>query len=555
MLRPLLASLALLVPLAHAQEAPEPADLIVFGKIFTSSEPPLIDGLAVRGNRIVAVGTREEIEPHRGSQTRVLDNGTDSVVPGFNDAHCHFTVTYALLGGVDLTAAHNLEEVLALVAAYADKHPDEPVIEGRGWDLADMEGFEFPTAADLDAVVPDRPVILSSEGPHGYWVNSAALARAGIDSETSFSPATIVIRDEEGSPAGIFLGRDLLGLFDFTSFSPPFSSAEIAAMKEALRAGLAEAASFGVTTVHESVPTLLLPFFAKLHDDGELTLRFHVWGSAAGGPQHHMRMAKEYGRREWITFGTLKIGLDGMPGLRTAHMLEPYADAPDTRGFSSIESAQLADMVKFANRWGVRVALHATGDASVRMSAKAFAPGNAAKGARNRIEHAFLVTPEDVKRSAAAGIVLSVQPGFLMQDLAKNRFYERFFGAERCATVLPLRSLIDAGVVVAFGTDFGLTPIDPMVGLFAATARQTRLGEPAEGWFPDERISLEEAVIAYTYGSAYAEGAEAYKGTIEPGKLADLVLLSGDIFASESQALLNTHVVTTIVDGKVVYER
>jgi hypothetical protein len=547
--------LLVLVPFCAAQAAAparEPADLIVEGQVFTAAaEAPWAEAVAVRGELVAAVGTRAEIAAWRGPETRVLSAGPGVVVPGFEDAHCHFTVGFGLAQDVDLSAATSLAEILALVSAHAGAHPEDEVIEGGYWDLADIPGETYPTAAMLDEAVADRPVLLWSDGPHAVWANTAALERAKIDENTPVPRATVFVRDAEGAPSGTFLGRGLFGLFSFTSFP------DVEALRAGVRRGLAEARRLGVTSVHDSVPSFLLPFLAELHDAGELTLRFHVWGSLVpgpfgGGPDEHLAQAKSFGRADWITFGTLKGGVDGMPGLRTAALLAPYADAPATSGLLMADPERLAAAVRAAHEKGLRVALHSTGDRGVRTALDAFLAARE-EGIHDRIEHAFLVAPEDVARAGKSGAIVSVQPGFLSLDLAKGRFYERRLGPERVAETMPLRSLLDAGAVLAFGTDFSLTPLDPMVGIHAAVARCTLAGEPAGGWVPSERITVEEAVRAYTLGSARAEGAEGRKGTLAPGMLADLVVLSADVFTLEPAKLLDVRVVHTVVGGRVVY--
>jgi predicted amidohydrolase YtcJ len=546
----------LVLILSWAQQATPsaraPADLIVEGKVFTADEQhPWAEAVAVSAERIAAVGSREEVSAWRGERTRVISAGKGVVVPGFNDAHCHFTVAFGVEQEVDLTSATSLAEILALVKAYAEAHPADEVIGGGYWDLADIPDETYPTAAMLDSAVADRPVLLWSDGPHGLWVNSAALKKANIDERTSAPPGTVFVRDEQGAPSGVFLGRGLFGLFRFSPLP------DLEAVHANVRRGFDEARRLGVTSVHESVSPLLLPYLDELADSGELTLRFHVWGSLiagpfGGGPDQHLSLAKAHGRADWITFGTLKGGVDGMPGLRTAALLAPYADAPGTEGLVLVDPEQLLAAVKSAHDKGLRVALHATGDRAVHIALGAFQAAGR-EGIHDRIEHAFLVAPEDVARLGKSGVIVSVQPGFLPVDLAKRRFYERRVGPERIGETMPLRSLLDAGAVLAFGTDFSLTPLDPLVGIYAATARRTLTGEPADGWIPKQRLTIQEAVRAYTYGSACAEGAEKRKGTLAPGMLADLVVLTGDIFALEPAQLLETRVAYTLVGGRVVY--
>jgi predicted amidohydrolase YtcJ len=330
-------------------------------------------------------------------------------------------------------------------------------------------------------------------------------------------------------------------------------------MQAGIRRGLGEAARCGVTSVQDSVPSMLLPFLAELHDAGELTVRFHVWGGLlrgpfGGGTAETLELAKKHARADWITFGTQKGGVDGMPSLRTAALLAPYADALGSRGITTVEPARLAAAVREAHAAGLRVALHATGDAGVRAAVEAFL-AEPHPALRDRIEHAFLIDPADVERLAQTRTVVSVQPSFLARDLAQGGVYERRFGVERCAMVLPLRTLADAGVTLAFGTDFGLNALDPRQGLAAAVTRQTSAGEPRAGWHPEQRLTLAEAVRAYTLGSAIAEGAESRKGTLAPGKLADVVVFARDLFALEPQALPSAELVATVVGGRVVYTR
>lgn len=402
----------------------------------------------------------------------------------------------------------------------------------------------------LDAAVDDRPVLLWSEGPHAVWANSAAMEAARIDDGTPEPRGVVFLRDAEGNPSGVFLGRGLFGLF---RFAPP---PDLEGMRAGIVAGLAEARALGVTSIQEQVSPLLLPFLCELRERGELTLRFHVWGTLfpgpfGGGAEEHLANRKTHERADWITFGTLKGGVDGMPSLRTAALLEPYADDAGTRGLTLGDTERLVAAVKHAHERGLRVALHATGDAGVRQALDAFEAARA-DGIRDRIEHAFFVAPEDVARAGQVGAIVSVQPGFLLRDLELDLYAKRL-GQERLGRVLPLRSLLDAGATLAFGTDFSLTPLDPRLGLQAAVARASAAGS-ASGFVPAERISLEEAVRAYTHGSAQAEGAGEQKGRLLPGMLADFVLLSRDVFA-EPEELLQAVVRVTVVDGRIVHER
>ncbi len=549
-----LAAVLALAVAAHAGDG-EPADLVVLGRVFTGDGAlPWAEAVAVRANRIVQVGQRDAVARLIGPDTRVLDAAGGSVLPGFNDAHCHLTAAATLDKGLDLSGLRSLDEILGAVRDHAAAHPGDAAVVGMGWHLSQLPGQLFPTAAQLDAVVADRPVLLWSEGPHAVWANTLALSRSHAAEDAAGRSGLRVLRDARtGEPSGVVLGRGLLGVFREVLTLPDFGG-----LDARLRHGLAEARRLGLTSVQEPVSPFLLPALAGLHDRGELTLRFSVWTSVGGpqgaGPETIRAAARLHGRAGFISFTTAKTGIDGMPELRTAALLEPYADDPDERGLLTSLPAALFEHARAAHAAGFSCAVHATGDAGVRLALDAFEAAGAPAGARQRVEHLFLVDAEDVPRFAELGVVASVQPAFLARDLELGRFFEARFGLERCERVLPLRSLLDAGVVLAFGTDHDLTPLDPLVGLQAAVTRQDADGRPAGGWMPGQRISLEEAVRAYTAGSAFAEGQESDKGRLLPGCLADIVVLSADIFALPPIELRTTSVRATIVDGKVVYE-
>jgi predicted amidohydrolase YtcJ len=547
------AVLALAVPARAGDD--EPADLVVLGRVFTADAAlPWAEAVAVRANRIVQVGQRDAIDRLVGPDTRVIDAAGGSVLPGFNDAHCHLSAAATLDKGLDLSRLRSLDEILGAVRDHAAAHPGEAAIVGMGWHLSLLPDQRFPGAALLDAVVADRPVLLWSEGPHAVWANTLALSRSHAVEDAAGRGGLRVVRDPRtGEPSGVVLGRGLLGVFREVLTLP-----DLAGLDAGLRRGLAEARRLGLTSVQEPVSPFLLPALADLHDRGELTLRFSVWTPVGGpqnaGPESIRVAARLHGRDGFITFSTAKTGIDGMPELRTAALLEPYADEPGESGLLTSLPADLFEHARAANAAGFACAVHATGDAGVRLALDAFEAAEAPAAVRNRVEHLFLVDAEDIPRFAELGVVASVQPAFLARDISLGRFHESRWGPERCERVLPLRSLLDAGAVLAFGTDHDLTPLDPLVGLHAAVMRQDADGQPQGGWMPGQRLSLEEAVRAYTAGSAFAEGAEAEKGRLLPGFLADIVVLSADIFALPPAELRRTSVRVTVVDGKVVYE-
>ncbi len=527
-----------------------PAQLLFTGgAIYTMEDAqPRADALAVRGERILAVGDAQELTPLRGPATRVVELGGRALVPGFVDAHIHFGWYARSRREVDLDQAATLEAGLALVRAAAERLPDDAWIHGRGWDR--HRWGRLLGAIDLDGAVGPRRAVLRSHDGHALWCSSAVLAAAGVDAGTPDPPGGRVERLEDGRPSGV-LFENAQALVERVIPEPGLEET-IAAIREALPS----AAAAGVTGIHNLEDARTLRAFTRLWLRGELTLRvFH------GIPRAHLRAAARVGVEtglgdNWLRVGLVKLFADGTLGSETAYLLEPYVGRDDGyRGIPTLEPEELRADLLAAARAGLGVAVHAIGDAAVRNALDAIAWARAqdplAARALYRIEHAQLVHPDDFARFAQLDVVASMQPTHAVADW---RAADEHWGP-RSRTAYAWRSLLDAGVSLAFGTDAPVERIEPLRSLYAAVARRDESGVPAGGWYPEQALRLHEAVRAYTRGAAHAERADARKGSLTPGKLADLVVLSGDPFARGVEALLETDVDTTVVGGRIVHER
>lgn len=518
------------------------------GKIYTMDDArPRAQAVAVVGNSIAAVGSNEEIKEPLGPGVEAIDLAGQVVVPGFTDCHIHF-VDYALrLRHIDLSRVTSLAEAMRQVDERAETAKEGEWLLGGGWNRNLWEGAHFPTRWDLDAVAPANPVALDSKDGHTLWVNSLALKMAGIGAETPDPPGGQIERDEAGQPTGI-LKEKARELFD--EVIEKHSLKEIEA---ALEAGFENAHRAGLTAIHDCEGQRAFVAFQELAERGELGLRvlMHI-------PVCNLDAATELGLRsgfgnDFLRIGGVKIFADGSLGSHTAAMLEPYEDEQDNLGILVTPKEELRELVRKASRAGVSVAVHAIGDRANREVLDVLEESHRAGegiGLRHRIEHVQLLHPADIPRLAQLNVVASMQPIHCTSDMlmADKHWGERSRGA------YAWRSLLNTGTHLAFGSDCPVETFDPLAGIHAAVTRRRANGYPdPEGWHSEERITVEEAVRAYTLGAAYASSEEQIKGSIAPGKLADLVVLSQDIFVIEPMAILKTEVVATMLDGDFVY--
>ena len=548
----ILTYLLLLGASALAQGRPA-ADLIVtHANIYTvDRQHPRAEAVAVIGERIAAVGSRAEIDSWRGPATRVIDAHGRLLLPGFNDSHVHFTDGGAALAEVQLNDAGSVEELRHRLATQVARTARGEWILGGDWDETKWSPRQQPTAALIDDVTRDVPVFISRYDGHQGLANSAAMRLAGISTGTADVAGGVIVRDETGAPTGIF--KDAAQELLFKVIPPRSHEQRLAAARRAL----AYAASVGVTSVqHMSVEFADVEVYSELLEKGELTTRIYC----APLETEWQAQARVGMRRAWgspyLRLGAVKGFADGSIGSRTAALLKPYSDEPDNRGILSAEMhppEAMRERLMQADAAGLQLRVHAIGDRAISMVLDMFEAIEKANGyhdQRMTIEHAQHMVPDDLERFARLHVIASMQPYHAIDD---GRWVEARIGHERARTSYAWRSLLDHGVTLAFGTDWYVAPLNPLLGLYAAVTRATLDGKNPQGWIPEQRITLAEAVEAYTLGSAFAEFQEKEKGSITAGKLADMVILSEDIFAIKSEAIRNVKVETTIVGGKLVY--
>jgi predicted amidohydrolase YtcJ len=529
-------------------------DIVLYNARVYTIEPgaPMASALAITRDRVVALASveqdsralREALVPGG----HAIDLGGRVVIPGMIDAHLHF-VEYSLrLSRVDIYELSSLDQTLERIGAYAATVPPGRWIRGGGWNHNLWAGSTFPTRQDLDRVAPRHPVALSSKDGHSLWINTRAMQLAGLDASTPDVPGGHIYRGAAGVPTGILQENAMSLVYDHVERP---SHAE---MLDACRRGIAQAHRVGLTGIHDCEGAAALRVFQQLAQAGELTLRVlaHI-------PADSLHAAIELGLHdglgnERLRLAGVKAFADGSLGSHSAWMLEPYEGDPGNYGIPTTSEGTLRELVHKANRAGLSVAVHAIGDAANRAVLDAIEACRDAHAAplRNRIEHVQLLHPDDLPRLAALDIIASGQPIHATADID---LVERHWGA-RGATSYAWRSLLEAGTALAFGSDAPVENISPLAGIHAAVTRRRADGYPGpEGWYPEQALTVEQAVRAYTMGAAYASGEEQLKGSLRPGKLADLVVLDRDIFQIEPMEILHTKVLATMVGGQFVYQR
>ncbi len=542
-----------------AQRADDgPVDLIIVnGKVFTGEES-LAEAVAVQGNKVLRVGSNREIQRLARAQTTVIDAKGGSVLPGFNDAHVHMLSGGLSLDQVSLSEATTLESVKETLKAWAEANPTHDWIRGRGW-LYSSFGDGLPTRQMLDQLVPDRPAYLVSYDGHTGWANSSALDLAGITRATATPVNGTIVKDARGEPTGV-LKEAAMSLM---SQAMPVASRDD--KLSALRAAVVEANRVGITSVQNAGGSAEdLGLYDELRKRGELTVRVYqaltVDPTATNEDLDQLDRAREQFQDDpLLKTGAVKLMADGVVETRTAAMLEPYAGPGDDRGELRASPAEFSRLVTELDARGWQVMTHAIGDAAVREVLDAYEAARAAnpapeRGRRHRVEHVETPDPDDVPRFGKLGVVASVQPAHgLPPDPADP--WAANLGPERAARGWMSGSLLKGGAPLAYGSDWPVVSLDPMRGIFVAVNRTSFEGEPEGGWMPEERLSLREAIRAFTSGAAWASFDEVRKGTLERDMLADIAILSADIFSLPLDRLLEAEVVMTIMDGKVVFRR
>ena len=536
---------------ATSAEPVQSATIVVYGKVWTADGArPWAEAIAVRGERILAVGPRAEVEPAVGNDADVdvIDAGNGLVVPGLIDSHMHLVDGGLRLAGVQLRDAESREEFVRRIGEFAKQREPGEWITGGDWDHTRWGG-ELPERSWIDAVTPDNPVWIQRLDGHMALANTAAMRGAGVGDDVADVDGGEIVRDTAGRPTGVFKDN-AMGL---VSRAQP--DASLRQRLNAMVAAMDYLAERGVTAVHNMGSWSDVEVFRVAQRRGLMKTRIY----ACTPLEQWERLAKEVETRgrgdEWLTIGGLKGFVDGSLGSHTAAFLAPFSDAPSDRGLLVNTAEDLEAWTAAADRAGLQVMVHAIGDRAIRLQLDVFervAAQNGPRDRRFRIEHAQHIAPEDIPRFAKLGVIPSMQPYHAIDD---GRWAERVIGAERSETTYAFRSLIDSGARPAFGSDWFVAPPTPLEGIYAAVTRRTLDGEHPDGWVPRQKISVEEALRAYTIDAAYAAFSEDSLGSIEPGKLADLVVLDRDLFAMPANEIDKVGVEATIVGGKVVFRR
>ena len=545
------ASLAVLCSVPSIPAVSQQADLVVYGRIWTGDTArPWAEALAVRGDRIAALGSRSEVQRMAGPATRVLDNGANLVTPGFGDAHTHFVGGGFQLVSVDLRDAGTPEEFIRRLAAFARALPPGRWITGGDWDHERWRGSPLPRKEWIDSVTPHNPVFVSRLDGHMGVANSAALRAAGIRRETQAPPGGQIVRDSATGDVTGVLKDNAMGRM-FAAIPAPSAEEADGAFARAMQ----HAASLGVTTVHVMGGWDDFATFRRARARGAMTTRVRAYVPI----ETWRRLAdtvRAVGRGDaWLAWGGLKGFMDGSLGSTTAALFEPYLDAPTSRGLLVSDSARRRQEVLSADSAGLQLAIHAIGDRANAMLLGFFEAAIARNGARDRrfrIEHAQHLRQRDIPRFGRSGVIASMQPYHVIDD---GRWAGNRLDQERLAGTYAFRTLLDTRGRLAFGSDWTVAPLDPVQGIYAAVTRRTLDGRNPAGWVPAQTITLEETLRAYTSGVAHAGFAERDLGVLRAGMLADVVLLDRDLFRVNPESLDQARVRTTVVGGRVVYER
>ena len=552
----LLLATAIMTPSVHthADDKGLAPDLVIINAIVHTmdSRQPAAEAVAILANRIVAVGATREIKKLAGPRTRVIDAHNQLVLPGFNDAHVHFLSGGFQLSSVDLRDANTTDEFADRIRRFAEKLPAGRWITGGDWDHERWPNAPLPTRELIDRYTPDTPVFVSRLDGHMALANSLALKLAGVTRQTLDPPGGLIVRDPKtGEPTGILKDAAMSHVWRVI----PDSTFD--EKLDAARAATNHAASLGVTSVQDMSAGNDVGVYQTLLNRGELKTRIYAVSPLPRWERLAQTGVRAHFGGKMLRIGGLKGFADGSLGSTTAFFFDPYKDAPATRGLAGDEmfpEGAMLERVRSADRAGLHVMIHAIGDRANDLILSIYEQVTSENGARDRrfrIEHAQHLRPQDIARFARGQVIASMQPYHAIDD---GRWAEKRIGKERARTTYAFRSLLDSGATLAFGTDWTVAPLDPLLSVYAAVTRRTLDGKNPNGWIPEQKISVDEAVRAYTVGSAYAEFQESVKGTISPGKLADLVVVSRDIFKIDANAIDKAKVVMTIMDGRIVFE-
>jgi len=538
---------------AWAQTKPSANLIITNAKVWTVDKAhPTAEAVAVLGDRIVAVGSKAEVDAWRSPQTTVIDAGGKLLLPGFNDSHVHFVSGGLQLDSLQLNDVTSPAEFARRVGERAKGASKGEWITGGDWDETKWNPAQLPTKELIDPVTPETPVFLSRYDGHMALANSVVLHLAGITAKTPDPPGGTLVRDAQGNPTGALKDAAMDYVYKVI---PPLSHERIV---KAVRRALAHAASLGVTSVQNMNPDYAdIAVYAELWERGELTTRIYAAPLITQvDDQVKIGVRHAFGD-SFLRIGALKGYADGSLGSRTAYFFDGFDDQPSNHGLLSDEMQPLSLMrnrMMKADQAGLQLCTHAIGDQAISIILDLYGEVVKAHGdadRRFRIEHAQHMAAKDFDRFAQLHVIASMQPYHAIDD---GRWAEARIGHDRASRTYAFRTFLNHGVRLAFGTDWDVAPLNPMLTVYAAVTRATLDGKNPNGWFPEQKLTVAETVEAYTMGSAYAEFQENEKGSITPGKLADLVLLSEDIFSIAPTKIRDAKVVKTIVGGKIVWD-
>lgn len=533
-----------------ARRPGDSATIVFVGGDIVTNDParPRVQALALRGNRVLAVGDDAAIRALIGADTRVVELAGRTVTPGLVDGHCHLYGLGAAAEAVDLKGQPSELAAAATVAAAARALPAGEWVTGRGWDQNPWGGG-FPTRASLDAATGERPAALRRVDGHAVWVNSAALRLAGITRDTPDPPGGKLLRDASGEPTGVLLDLAM----DLVDQQIPPASPEARARR--IRAAAQQAIAVGLTGVHEmGIDDATVAVYRELAGAGELPLRVDAYleGSAKIAPTLDQRQLDRDEGDAYFALVGMKLFADGALGSRGAALTADYSDEPGNRGLWVTEPGPLLDATLAASASGWQVATHAIGDAAVHATLDAYQNAQTVmRGVdlRLRVEHAQVMTAADIERLAKLGVIASMQPTHATSDMP---WAEARLGPERITGAYAWRSVLDAGGLIVAGSDFPVEGTSPLLGVYAAVTRQDPQGAPAAGWYPAQRMTLDEVLFAFTAAPAVAVGVDHSRGRLLPGFVADVTVFDRPLVAGRE--LLDTHVAMTVVGGEVVYE-
>lgn len=535
-----------------AQTAAKPDHVFFNGRIYTGvgmgeDHPQIVEAMAISRGKVVAVGTTAEITRLVGPNTKLHDLDTAStstyVFPGFNDAHVHLGSAGQTKLNVDLTGVESLDAMLAKVKRFADDAPAGHWLTGGNWDHTLWKDKKLPTRLDLDSVTGDHPAFLDRIDGHISIANSAALKAAGITAATVPPQGGAIDLDAAGEPTGILResAQDLV----YKVIPPPTPEERRKGDELAINDALAH----GVTSVQDFSDWDDFLVFEQMEKEGALHLRITEWLPFKAPLADLIKMRVHHDQRDpMLHTGMLKGFMDGSLGSRTAAMKAPFADDPKNTGLPQYTQDELNKMTLERAKAGFQIGFHAIGDKAAAMALEAFAQPGVSRTARNRIEHAQVVDPADISRFKALGVIASMQPNHLLTDM---NWAEERLGPKRAAYSYAWKAFLDAGVPLAFGTDYPVEPITPFRGLFVAVTRTNEYS--TKTYFPENKLTRGQAFYAYTQGSAYAEFAEKHKGKLAPGYDADFIVVDRDLYAVRPIGILSAHVLATWVAGNEVY--